>query len=144
MHRPTLNRRHVAAVLAAAVLTRPALAQTPLTFADIYLQRNEFPEKLRALERQPVTMRGYMAPPLKAEARFFVLTRMPMATCPFCGSETDWPDDIVVVTTPEPITPVPFNRPVVAAGVLELGSRTDPETGFLSRVRIVDGSFRRA
>lgn len=38
-----------------------------------------------------------MAPPLKAEAAFFVLTREPVALCPFCQSDTDWPDNILVV-----------------------------------------------
>ena len=38
-----------------------------------------------------------MAPPLKAEAAFFVLTREPVALCPFCQSDADWPDNILVV-----------------------------------------------
>jgi hypothetical protein len=38
-----------------------------------------------------------MAPPLKAEAAFFVLTEIPMSLCPFCSSDADWPDNIVVV-----------------------------------------------
>jgi hypothetical protein len=32
--------------------------------------------------------------------------------------------------------------PVAASGRLEVGSWTDPETGFLSQVRIVDATFR--
>ena len=42
-------------------------------------------------------MHGYMAPPLKPESRFFVLTREPLALCPFCQSDAEWPADIVVV-----------------------------------------------
>ena len=38
-----------------------------------------------------------MAPPLKAEAAFFVLTREPVARRPFCQSDADWPDNILVV-----------------------------------------------
>ena len=34
-----------------------------------------------------------------AFAAFFVLTRIPMAVCPFCDSEANWPDDLVLVET---------------------------------------------
>ena len=84
-----------------------------------------------------------MAPPLKAEATFFVLTRMPMSVCPFCESEADWPSDIVVVYTDEPISVVPFNFPIRVSGRLELGVYKDEAMGFVSRVRLVDADFRR-
>ena len=54
-------------------------------------------KKLKALAGHRVRMQGFMAPPLKAEAKFFVLTERPMALCPFCSSDADWPPDIVVV-----------------------------------------------
>ena len=86
-------------------------------------------------------MTGFMAPPLKAEATFFVLTRMPMAVCPFCETEADWPSDIVVVYTEEPISVVPFNFPIRVSGRLELGVYKDEAMGFVSRVRLVDADF---
>lgn len=118
-------------------------AQTRLTFADLYIRQGEFPASLVALAGQTVAMRGFMAPPLKAEAKFFVLTKLPMATCPFCGSEIDWPDDIVVVNTRSLIQAVDFNVPIEAEGVLELGTATDGDTGFVSRVRFADARYRR-
>ena len=36
-----------------------------------------------------------MAPPLKAEAAFLILTKEPVSLCPFCNSDQDWPDSII-------------------------------------------------
>jgi hypothetical protein len=82
-----------------------------------------------------------MAPPLKAEADFFVLTKLPMAVCPFCDSELNWPTDIVLVRLGQRQDWVDFNRPIVVRGRLELGTEVDPETGFVSRVRLVDAAY---
>jgi len=82
-----------------------------------------------------------MAPPLKADAEFFVLTRLPMATCPFCSSEADWPSDIVLVKFGGRPIWVNFNVPIVVTGRLSLGTEIDEETGFVSRVRLLDAEF---
>ena len=84
-----------------------------------------------------------MAPPLKAESRFFVLTKMPMSVCPFCESDADWPDDIVVVYTEEILRAVPFNVPIIVEGILDLGSYKDEESGFYSRVRLLKSEFEK-
>ena len=39
-------------------------------------------ELATALEGKRIRVEGYMAPPLKAESTFFVLTKRPMAVCP--------------------------------------------------------------
>ena len=57
----------------------------------------QFSEKVQHLNGKKVVIQGFMAPPLKAEADFFVLTREPVALCPFCQSDADWPDNILVV-----------------------------------------------
>ena len=75
------------------------LAATELAFDDLYEGDAILADKCKALSGQPVEMTGFMAPPLKAEATFFVLTSMPMAVCPFCETEAQWPDDIVLVMT---------------------------------------------
>ena len=137
-------RRQLLALLATPFLAKTARAATPLTFGELYVRQGQFSPRLNELTRQNVTMRGFMAPPLKAEAKFFVLTKMPMASCPFCGSEIEWPDDIVVVNTSSLLTPIDFNILIEVSGTLELGSKTDPETGFLSLIRIVDATFKRA
>ena len=85
-----------------------------------------------------------MAPPLKADAPFFVLTKRPMTVCPFCSDEAEWPRDILAVHTKRTVRTVAFNIPIVASGTLELGTETDPDTGFVSRVRLVDAGVARA
>ncbi|MDR1137475.1 MAG: hypothetical protein LBK91_04045 [Synergistaceae bacterium] len=93
-------------------------------------------EKLKSLEGRPVTMEGFMAPPLKPTLDFFVLTKIPMSICPFCSSDADWPYDIVIVRLDSPVNALPFDRPIRVEGILELGSSMDPETGFVSLIRI--------
>ena len=80
-------------------------------------------------------------PPLKAESKFFVLTKMPMAVCPFCETEAEWPNDILAVYTKRIVDVIPFNKKITVSGVLELGGYRDPETGFLSMVRLSDANY---
>ena len=91
-----------------------------------------------------VSLTGYMAPPLAVEATFFVLTREPAAICPFCQSDADWPADIVVVTLSRATPLVSAGTRVTVTGRLEVGSATDPVTGFVSQLRIVDAEFHRS
>ncbi|MDR2175069.1 MAG: hypothetical protein LBO82_03920 [Synergistaceae bacterium] len=101
-------------------------------------------EKLKSLNGRVVAMEGFMAPPLKPTLSFFVLTRVPMSLCPFCSSDADWPYDIVLVCLEKPVIALPFDRPIRVEGVLELGTETDPETGFVSLVRIRATRLREA
>jgi RNA polymerase subunit RPABC4/transcription elongation factor Spt4 len=89
-------------------------------------------------------MRGFMAPPLKAEADFFVLTEIPMSICPFCSSDADWPDNIVIIYLDRAQTFEQANALIEVHGRLEVGSWTDPKTGFVSLLRIVGAGFRTA
>lgn len=111
---------------------------------DLYAAGAEFSPRALELDGQKVAVQGYMAPPLKAEADFFVLTKLPMAVCPFCDSELDWPTDIVLVRLRRPQEWVDFNQPIRAVGTLRLGTEIDPDTGFVSRVRLVDAAYERA
>ena len=77
-----------------------------------------------------------MAPPLKAEAKFFVLSEIPMALCPFCSSDADWPDNIMVVYLDRKQTFTQPNQMIEVTGTLESGSWVDPETGFVSQLRL--------
>ena len=135
--------------LAAGLLlpARPGqAADATLAFGELYGKVSvlglTFSDKVRTLDGRPVGMRGFMAPPLKAEAKFFVLTEIPMSICPFCSSDADWPDNIVVVYLDAAQTFVQANAPIEARGRLQVGSWTDPETGFVSLLRLVDASFR--
>ncbi|MEC5319127.1 hypothetical protein VSX61_09270 [Brenneria populi subsp. brevivirga] len=124
----------------------PAKAAPPeLSFDKLYASYGvlglEFSDEVKALSGKRVTMRGFMAPPLKAESQFFVLTKMPMALCPFCSSDADWPEDIVVIYLAKRQTFVQNNTMIEVEGVLEYGSWTDPQTGFVSLLRMRDATF---
>lgn len=113
-----------------------------LTFDSLYKSVGvlgiEYSDQAKALKGREVRLRGYMAPPLKPESRFFVLTREPVAVCPFCSSDAQWPVDIVVIYLRDTLAPVDFSRRIEVSGRLEMGSWTDPDSGFVSQVRIVD------
>lgn len=108
---------------------------------DLYAAGAEFSTQARALQGKEAVVQGYMAPPLRADAAFFVLTKLPMAVCPFCDSELDWPTDIVLVRLRRQQDWVEFNRPIRVAGTLQLGTEVDDDTGFVSRVRLVDAAY---
>jgi hypothetical protein len=103
-----------------------------------------FSATARRLHGHPVRMTGYLAPPLKAEAAFFVLCAQPVSICPFCQSDADWPQDIVVVY-PDPSLGWRFRsaaQRVEVTGTLELGSALDGRTGFVSQVRLRAAAVR--
>ena len=122
------------------VLNVPAEGADMLRFDEMYGKVSslgiELSEKLKSLENKTVIMQGFMAPPLKPTLNFFVLTRVPMSICPFCSSDADWPWDIVLIYLKEPVMALPFDRPIRVEGRLELGTKTDEETGFVSLIRI--------
>ena len=136
------------ALLGGLIWSTSARAEGPrrLSFDALYksfgIRGLVFADDVAALSGKSVTMAGYMAPPLKAESSFFVLTRDPLALCPFCQSDADWPLDIVVVYLRRVAQLVDAGVRIDVAGRLEAGSWTDPESGFVSQLRIVDATFR--
>jgi hypothetical protein len=130
-----------AALLGLMAAIPPARATELLKIRDIYKTQDEFSATAKKLVGKRIEIPGFMAPPLKADANFFVLTKRPMSVCPFCETSADWPNDIVFVRMREKLDAVRFNRPIVTKGVLELGVAKDQETGFVSLVRLVDASF---
>ncbi len=110
---------------------------------DLYNKDTSFSDLALSLEGERIDVDGFMAPPLKAESTFFVLTKMPMAVCPFCEPGQTWPDDILAVYARRTVDIIPFNVPMRASGLLELGDQTDPDLGFYSRVRLVEATYER-
>lgn len=150
LHQRPVSRRLVLAGMALAapslLAARPAAAAaSTLSFDELYGKVTplglQFSEKTKALDGKSVSMRGFMAPPLKAEAAFFVLTEIPMSLCPFCSSDADWPDNIVVVYLSARQTFTQANQTIEVTGRLETGSWTDPETGFVSLLRLRDARY---
>ena len=136
------------AALGLSAMDRHAFAAAALDFDELYGKVSvlglSFSDKVKALAGKEVAMRGFMAPPLKAEADFFVLTEIPMSICPFCSSDSDWPDNIVVIRLNAAQTFEQANALIEVRGTLEVGSWTDPATGFVSLLRIVGADFRAA
>src|SRR5262247_4782193 len=135
----------VAIVLALAAMSLSlldtAVGHAPtLQFAEFYQGGGArgliLSDKLVALHGQRVVMAGFMAPPLKPALDFFVLTRIPLALCPFCASDAQWPEDIVFVRMPPGQTVQPTSAPVQVIGRLDVGTKTDAATGFVSLIRI--------
>lgn len=145
----TMQRRTLlgaaAAVFAGFVMPAKAADPVLLGFDEMYGPASvlgiTFSDKLKSLNGKLTSVRGFMAPPLKADAKFLVLTRSPVNLCPFCNSDEDWPDSIIVVYLKNPGDFVQANKAIEVTGTLELGSATDEETGFVSLVRLVDASF---
>lgn len=142
---PVVVSRRSLIALPLLTWARPSAAATlgfgtlygPITAAGVQLT----PQAL-ALVGQRVTIPGFMAPPLKPEPDFFVLTRTPTSTCPFCSSGADWPIDIVFVRLSQAAEPVEPSYAITATGTLEWGSAVDQETGFISLVRLTDAAWR--
>lgn len=138
-----LTRRMALLGLTATLTPLPLRAEAPVLLRDLYNKDLSFSDLATALKGKRITVEGFMAPPLRAESSFFVLTRRPMAVCPFCSSELDWPDDILAVYTKRLVEVISFNVPIAVTGVLELGTYRDPDLGFVSRVRLSDAEYAR-
>lgn len=112
-----------------------------LDFSDMYSGASSeglvFSDTLNGSE---VTMTGFMAPPLKPSINFFVLTETPMAICPFCSTDADWPYNMVVVYVNGSVDALPYDQEVTVTGTLDLGSYMDGDTGFVSQVRLLDAT----
>ncbi len=93
-------------------------------------------DKLKGANNRQIKISGYMAPPLKPALDFFVLTRIKLATCPFCSTAADWPEDIVLVTMPPGKEIQLVEEPITVVGKLEIGEAVDPQTGFFSLLRL--------
>ena len=139
-----MKRRTFLTLTAAAALAPSTLAaqDEPLRMRDLYNKDQSFSDLARELEGERITMRGFMAPPLKADSKFFVLTKRPMAVCPFCETAAEWPDDIIYVKIPKQLEVVRFNRLLEVEGELSLGMTVDEESGFVSLVRLEDAEYR--
>jgi hypothetical protein len=123
--------------------TRGADAGAELKFTEFYASdfTTDLSDKLKALAGKPVVVRGFMAPPLKADAKFMVLTREPVYLCPYCESDADWPRDTLVVYVRQPR--FEFGKAIRIAGTLDVGSKVDESTGFVSLLRLVDAEVVR-
>lgn len=143
---PEGNAAQIAAATDAAIQLTPRVPVTfdvnpvRITFDEFYDGYNlrtglVLSDKLLSLDGEDVVMEGYMAPPLKPQLDYFVLTRIRLAFCPFCSNASDWPDDIALIYLPDQTTTA-TEYPVRITGRIEVGASVDQETGMVSLVRI--------
>ncbi|MSO71523.1 MAG: hypothetical protein EXQ88_05885 [Alphaproteobacteria bacterium] len=144
-----LSRRKALLLAVGAGLSLPQAARAQeaaikLAFSEMYQPGSmEFSVRMKRLDRQVVRVAGFMAPPLKPDANFFVLTSLPMATCPYCDDAGNWPDDIVFVRTLSVVRATEFDRRIAVTGTLELGAELDKDSGFVSLVRLMNAYYSR-
>ena len=135
-------------LLLTLLLPLTATAETNLEFgtfsADVVRGGIDFTPNLLELEGETIRMVGYMAPPLKPRVEWFVLTREPLATCPYCSDAAEWPADVVFVRLPSGRTAntEAHNTLIEVIGRLELGIDQTEEEG-LSLIRLIDVRVQR-
>jgi hypothetical protein len=141
--RQFLSRAAVAGtLLGSGLITTPAFAELPsLRFREMYSRGKDLSDLSLSLQGQRIEMTGYMAPPLKPEINFFVLTKTPMATCPFCDDAADWPNDIVLSYFEGQQSFTRFSNLIRVEGTFDTGVKTDEPTGFVSKVRLLDTTY---
>jgi hypothetical protein len=147
---PTLSPhgRNHGALLAPATVPR-LLASTgnypALSFKEIYATTGviglRIADPAKELVGRPVRIRGYMAPPLVDQGNFFILTRSPIITCPFCDPGAGWPDDVVMVHLERDSRFVDPSQIIEVAGCLEIGPQLDAQTGTMRLVRLRDAQW---
>ncbi len=138
MHR----RSFVISVAALPLCARPLAAQAEAILPrELFNRDGSFSDLALSMDGERIRLKGYMAPPLKANMAFFVLTQRPMAVCPFCEPDTEWPDDILPIYTKRVVDPVYYTVGIEAEGILELGEFIEEETGFWSPIRLADATY---
>ncbi len=140
-----LTRRAIALGLAGLpMITKASFAAERIRMFELYEGDQSFSQKAKDLQGKIVEIQGFMAPHLKVNSDFFILSNTPVETCPFCATEGDWIDTIVFVRMKKREEAVNPGRIIFTRGRLEIGPETDAETGFVSRVRLADATVRLA
>jgi len=142
------GRAHGGLVIASEIPRLPPVTDNyPLLgFKDIYATVGaiglSLTERAKDLAGTPVRVRGYMAPPVADRDNYFVLTRAPIVTCPFCDPGASWPDDVVIALLEGDTRFVDPAVPIEVAGELDLGRKIDPRTGAMRLVRLRDARWQ--
>jgi hypothetical protein len=140
----SVNRRLALFGIAAAMpLVALAQALPRIRMFELYQPDMSFSDLAKRLAGKPVSIQGFMAPHLKVESDFFVLSNTPVDTCPFCESEDQWIDTIIFVRMKQRQDAVRPGDLIQVQGRLDIGPQKDAATGFVSRVRLVDATFQR-
>lgn len=135
-------RRRLVAAATLLPLTSLAAELPRVRMFELYKDDKSYTDTAKRLAGKTISMQGFMAPHLKVESDFFVLSNAPVETCPFCASEDEWIDTIVFVRMKKRQEATRPGNLIQVEGKLEIGPQTDVATGFVSRVRLVEATFR--
>ena len=139
-----MHRRQLAVSLALCAVAPASWAAPPrIRMFELYQDDLSFSNTAKQLNGKTVSIQGFMAPHLKVESDFFVLSNTPVETCPFCASEDEWVNTIIFVRMKKRQEAVKPGDLIQVVGRLEIGPQADAATGFVIRVRLVDASFQR-
>jgi hypothetical protein len=140
-----ITRRTCLIAAATLSLAGPARAAAQrIRMFELYDEDDQFSPLAQQLTGKRVSIQGFMAPHLKVDSDFFILSNTPVETCPFCASEGDWIDSIIFVrmrTKQEAIDPGTL---ILVEGTLEVGPARDEATRFVSKVRLTNAEFWKA
>ncbi|MET0963644.1 MAG: hypothetical protein ABWY05_12635 [Noviherbaspirillum sp.] len=140
-----MKRRAFAAGLALFSAAPAAFAELPrIRMYELYREDRSFSDTAKRLAGKTISVQGFMAPHLKVESDFFVLSNAPVESCPFCESEDQWIETIIFVRMKKRQEAARPGDLILVVGRLEIGPQTDEATGFVSRVRLVDASYQRS
>jgi hypothetical protein len=129
---------------------RSSSAASPsLQLGDLYRNPDmpgvDYRPKVLAMAGQRVSVKGYVVPHTADRAApFMIVSAEPLAGCPHCLAALDLPSDSVIGYFKEQPKLKDIGLPVMVEGTLELGSRADAKTGFVSAIRLVEASIARA
>lgn len=149
-----LDRRHALRLstslfaLAAFGLGEAKAAPARVALEEIHREPDmpgvEYSARARKLAGQRIRVEGFLAPHAGGRpAPFMVLAGQPMVGCPHCLGSADLPGDSLVAYFGSALGMAETGIPVAIEGVLDLGSRTDAQTGFVSTVRLFDAKIIR-
>jgi len=122
----------------AAAKAGPAEIRFDQFYAGGRTQGPEFSPLARSLAGKRVRISGYVAPPFRADAEFFILTRVAMHVCPYCNPDENWPIDLVVAYTSGALPESDHDATISVVGTLEIGPKLDTVTGMVSQLRLID------
>lgn len=144
MERRTFISLATAGLVGGAPLSKVLGAEDalPLDLATLYETDgsgglNFAPHVLAAVSRL-VVVTGYVAPHLQPGAPFHLVSHIPLSACPHCLGNRTLPKGTVAFypLRANGASYEPGADPVALKGYLELGAKVDPQTGFVTTIRL--------
>ncbi len=113
----------------------------PLDLASLYSTDGgglDFDSHVLAAASRLVIVTGYVAPHLQPGAPFHLVSHVPLSACPHCLGNRTLPKGTVAFypLKENGASYAPGADPVSLKGYLELGAKVDPQTGFVTTIRL--------